>query len=142
MSVRREQVASHHVRQVFFLRSFMHLDRNVCRSLPCRPFASACLEHSIDSAVRGFWGGFAVGVVLLAAGGFAGGVCAITAFAERRLMIATTVTIRIRRPPVCGQRCARSRISWTHGTRQLKCQFPRPSLCCPAHPLPRRPARP
>jgi len=96
----------------------MHLDRNVCRSLPCRPFASACLEHSIDSAVRGFSGGFAVGVVLLAAGGFAGGVCAITAFAERRLMIATTVTIRIRRPPVCGQRCARSRISWTHGTRQ------------------------
>src|SRR5215471_16836400 len=74
----------------------MHLDRNVCRSLPCRPFASACLEHSIDSAVRGFSGGFAVGVVLLAAGGFADGVvCAITAFAERRLMIATTVTIRI-----------------------------------------------
>src|SRR5215475_1361164 len=77
----------------------MHLDRNVCRSLPCRPFASACLEHSIDSAVRGFSGDFAVGVVLLAAGGFAGGVCAITTFAERRLMIATTVTIRIRRPP-------------------------------------------
>src|SRR5262249_48863409 len=80
----------------------MHLDRNICRSLPCRPFASACLEHSIDLAVRGFSGGFAVGVVLLAAGGFAGGVCAITTFAERRLMIATTVTIRIRRPPcVC-----------------------------------------
>src|SRR5215813_1810232 len=89
MSVRGEQAT--HVLQVFFLRSFMHLDRNACRSLPCRPFASACLEHSIDSAVRGFSGGFAEGVVLLAAGAFAGGVCAITAFAERRLMIATTV---------------------------------------------------
>ena len=31
----------------------MHLDRKTLRAWPCRPFASACLEHSIDAAVRG-----------------------------------------------------------------------------------------
>ena len=29
--------------------SFLHSALNVLRSLPCRPFASACFEHSIDS---------------------------------------------------------------------------------------------
>src|SRR5262245_66110040 len=85
-----------HVLQVFFLRSFMHLDRNVCRSLPCRPFASACLEHTIDSAVREFSGGCEGRVVSVAAVGFAYGVCAITTLAERRLMVVIPVTIRIR----------------------------------------------
>src|SRR5690349_647788 len=32
----------------------LHLERKTCRSLPCRPFASACFEHSIDFAERGF----------------------------------------------------------------------------------------
>jgi len=38
--------------QAFFM-ALMHLDRNFLRTLPCRPFASACLEHSIDAALRG-----------------------------------------------------------------------------------------
>ena len=33
------------------LSSFLHLARNVLRSAPCNPLASACLEHSIDSGV-------------------------------------------------------------------------------------------
>jgi hypothetical protein len=43
--------------QAFFI-SFLHLDRNFLRALPCRPFASACFEHSIDAALRGFAGAF------------------------------------------------------------------------------------
>ena len=43
--------------QAFFM-SLMHFDRNFLRTLPCRPFASACLEHSIDVALRGFAGAF------------------------------------------------------------------------------------
>src|SRR5262249_40050889 len=34
--------------------SFLHSLRNFLRSLPCRPLASASLEHSIEVAVRGF----------------------------------------------------------------------------------------
>ena len=49
---RREGVA-----QAFFI-SLMHLDRNFLRTFPCRPFASACLEHSIDAALRGVAGAF------------------------------------------------------------------------------------
>src|SRR5579872_7268492 len=33
--------------------SFLHSERNFLRSLPCNPLASACLEHSTDSALRG-----------------------------------------------------------------------------------------
>src|SRR5262245_50231365 len=33
--------------------SFLHSARNFLRSLPCRPLASASLEHSIDSAEWG-----------------------------------------------------------------------------------------
>jgi hypothetical protein len=33
----------------FAFNSFLHLDRNFTRSLPCKPFASACFEHSMDS---------------------------------------------------------------------------------------------
>jgi hypothetical protein len=43
--------------QAFFI-SLMHLDRNFLRTFPCRPFASACLEHSIDAALRGVAGAF------------------------------------------------------------------------------------
>ena len=43
--------------QAFFM-SLMHLDRNFLRTFPCRPFASACLEHSIDAALRGVAGAF------------------------------------------------------------------------------------
>src|SRR5690349_24164564 len=32
----------------------LHSLRNFLRSLPCRPLASASLEHSIEAAVRGF----------------------------------------------------------------------------------------
>src|SRR5262245_92736 len=38
----------------------MHSERNFLRSLPCRPLASACLEHSSDSAERSFAGFFSV----------------------------------------------------------------------------------
>ena len=31
-----------------------HSERNFLRSLPCRPFSSACFEHSIDSGLCGF----------------------------------------------------------------------------------------
>src|SRR5690349_15836170 len=41
-------------------RSFLHLARNTLRSLPCRFLASACFEHSIESAVRGLAGAFGV----------------------------------------------------------------------------------
>jgi hypothetical protein len=51
--------ASSHMRsQVFFFMPLMQLARNVWRGLPWRPFASACLEHSIDSALRGVSGAF------------------------------------------------------------------------------------
>ena len=39
-----------------FPSSFMHFDRKCLRAFPCRPFASACLEHSIDPALRGLVG--------------------------------------------------------------------------------------
>jgi hypothetical protein len=54
--------------------------RNFLRSLPFSPFASACLEHSIEAAERGF-----LAVVVAAAGGLdvagaveGAGVCAKT----------------------------------------------------------------
>src|SRR5437588_5644312 len=85
--------------QVFFFKSFMHLARNVFRGLPCRPLASACFEHSIDSALRAFVSAFAFGVVV--AGALAGGgavegvVCAIAAPAHNELTIATMTSVRI-----------------------------------------------
>ncbi len=39
-----------------FPSSFMHFDRKCLRAFPCRPFASACLEHSIDPALRALFG--------------------------------------------------------------------------------------
>ena len=36
------------------LASLMHWERNCLRSLPCNPFSSACLEHSIDSGLCAF----------------------------------------------------------------------------------------
>src|SRR5581483_976340 len=38
----------------FSAAAFLHSARNFLRSLPWSPWASASLEHSIDSAVRGF----------------------------------------------------------------------------------------
>jgi len=35
----------------FAFSSFLHSARNFTRSLPCKPFASACFEHSMDSGV-------------------------------------------------------------------------------------------
>jgi len=35
--------------EAFALNSFLQLARNFIRSGPCRPFASACFEHSMDS---------------------------------------------------------------------------------------------
>ena len=40
--------------QSYFVRSFLHLARNNLRSFACKPFASACFEHSIEIAVRDF----------------------------------------------------------------------------------------
>src|SRR5436190_6995249 len=57
----------------FFFMPLMQLARNVWRGLPWRPFASACLEHSIDSALRGVSGGFTFGIVLVVVGGLAAG---------------------------------------------------------------------
>jgi hypothetical protein len=37
------------VAETFAFNSFLHSDRNFLRSLPWRPFASTCFEHSIDS---------------------------------------------------------------------------------------------
>jgi hypothetical protein len=34
----------------------MHVDRKDLRAFPCKPFAFACFEHSIDSALRAFFG--------------------------------------------------------------------------------------
>ena len=63
--------------QTFFIRSFLHFARNAILGLPCRPFASACLEHSSESAVRGFVGivvlGAVFGVILPTTGGLAVG---------------------------------------------------------------------
>ncbi len=48
--------------------------RNFLRSLPCRPLASASLEHSSDSALRGFSAFFSAGAILVAGAGVAGAV--------------------------------------------------------------------
>ena len=64
--------------QVFFFMPFMQLARNVWRGLPWRPFASACLEHSIEAALRGVSGAFTFGVGLVAAGALVpGGVVGV-----------------------------------------------------------------
>src|SRR3954469_1660867 len=59
--------------------SFLHAARNFCRSLPCRPLASACLEHSTDFALRSLVAG-ALGAV------------AISAFAAPKLISRATQT--------------------------------------------------
>src|SRR3954469_13654924 len=59
--------------------SFLHAARNFCRSLPCRPLASACLEHSTDFALRSLVAG-ALGAV------------AISAFAAPKLITSATQT--------------------------------------------------
>ena len=51
----------------------MQLARNAFLSLPCRPLASACLEHSIDSGLRAFVVVVAFGAAFAAAGGVAAG---------------------------------------------------------------------
>src|SRR3984893_6579807 len=65
--------------------AFLHSERNFLRSLPLSPLASASLEHSSDSAVRGFaiFLSVAAGaaVSLLAAGAVV--VCARTGLANR-----------------------------------------------------------
>lgn len=35
--------------EALVFKSFLHSSRNFFRSLPCRPLASACFEHSRDS---------------------------------------------------------------------------------------------
>jgi hypothetical protein len=92
--------------QTFFIRSFLHFARNALLGLPCRPFASACLEHSSDSAVRGFVGivvlGAVFGIILPATGGLAVGggvVCAKVALAVRAVTaIPTRSNLRISLP--------------------------------------------
>src|SRR6185436_9231667 len=80
----------------FFRRSFLHLARKVFLGLPLRPCASACLEHSSDSALRGWLAAFLV----LAA---AGGVCAIAALAQNEPTIAAMRSLRIWVPCCCGR---------------------------------------
>src|SRR5215472_12247200 len=58
--------------------SFMQSERNFFRSLPWSPFSSACFEHSIDSALRGFSAFLGAAVVA------AGAVCAKAVLASRR----------------------------------------------------------
>jgi hypothetical protein len=98
--------------QLFFMSCLLHDERNFLRSLPCRPFASACLEHSIDSAVRGFadtvvlGSVVAFGVILPATGGLAVGagvvVCANAMLAERALTaIPTSSKLRMALPFHC-----------------------------------------
>src|SRR4029077_4465858 len=48
------------LRNHFAAAAFLHSERNFLRSLPCSPLASACFEHSSDSAVRAF---FSAGVL-------------------------------------------------------------------------------
>src|SRR5262249_47160264 len=61
--------------------SFRQSERNFFRSLPWSPFSSACFEHSIDSALRGFSAFLGAAVV---AGAAAGAVCAKAVLASRR----------------------------------------------------------
>ena len=60
---------------------FLQSDRNFLRSLPCRPFASASLEHSSDASVR-TTGGLAAILVDADAGGVGVGVAGDCASAE------------------------------------------------------------
>src|SRR3990170_3925798 len=57
--------------------AFLHSERNFLRSSPCNPLASACLEHSSETAVRGFAAFFSAaagGAVVFAAGAGVAGV--------------------------------------------------------------------
>src|SRR5215469_8165448 len=63
--------------------SFRQSERNFFRSLPWSPFSSACFEHSIDSALRGF-SAFLGAVVVEGAAAGAVAVCAKAVLANRR----------------------------------------------------------
>src|SRR6202000_653145 len=71
--------------------SFLQSERNFLRSLPCRPLASASLEHSSEPAVRGFSAFFSV-----AAGAAAGAVevCAKAAPANSSEVASARVAAR------------------------------------------------
>jgi len=75
--------------QAFFFMPLMQFARKVLRGLPCRPFASACFEHSIDSGLRvvdvfAFGAAFDVAGGSVAGGGGVG-VCANAAPAQNAI---------------------------------------------------------
>lgn len=56
---------------------FLQVERNLWRSLPCRPLASACFEHSSDTALRSvFVAVLAFGAAVGAGAVFAAGAAA------------------------------------------------------------------
>jgi hypothetical protein len=92
--------------------SFLHWLMNLWRSLPWMSLASACFEHSIDAALRGFSAFFSV-----AAGAaeslLAAGVCASTGLAnssrDAKAAVAAREDIVIMGAPRVKRKAQRSR---------------------------------
>src|SRR5215469_17016954 len=53
MNIRPQALSRNHFAFSPAIAFFLHSARNFLRALPCNPLASASLEHSRDSAVRG-----------------------------------------------------------------------------------------
>src|SRR3954447_24013706 len=114
---RRQSVGARSYCFILAAASFLHLERNFLRSLPCTSLASASLEHSMDSAVRGLASFFSAGAIVsdfilasvLVSVLAAGAVCAIAvpasrrearaAIATREAMVMVKTPLRLERVP-------------------------------------------
>jgi hypothetical protein len=81
--------------------SRLHCERNFLRSLPLRPFSSACFEHSREAALRS---GLALAGAALVAGAAGAGVAAVCAKAEVASISETTVAAIAREEIVIMER--------------------------------------